>query len=334
MTSPSIEPTDPAPTRVLLIDDKEGEGALLHSEWDNRGVDMIHVHDVPSLLRLAEQRALHEVSAAIVDLDLGGASDGAAGGLQAVAALSAWKRKTGAPMPIVLRTQDVDDDRSLAAALAAELHGGPLPLWGKSRDDALRLLRYLHDESTTDPRPHGGQWVHPVRLIRDGRNERLLGDYLFGGRRGRVWSLIHQEFDPDVAVLYAGYHKRHKFWEQVNELFSAIVHLRGMDRHLHDLGGDPIRVEDIQREIAEDELTEVNIALDAIAAGPGQVPPETQHLIVGLLTTRRDELQAWLSGERDRKPSFNRNYDQGEFLGVFGRVLGHPDVVDLFTDDD
>ncbi len=318
---------------VLLIDDKEGEGALLHGEWDTLGVTTVHLRDLKSVLELVrpvipERR----FDAVVIDLDLGRTSSWTAGGLQTVAEISRWRQRTWQTFDIVLRTQDVDDDRSLAAVLAAEIHGGALPLWGKSREDSHHLLRYLSADADSrgELRQYGGMAIHPVRLVRGERGERLLGEYLFEGRRGQVWALVQQEFDADIALLYAGFAKRNKFWDGVNGLFSAIVHLRGMDRHLHQLDGDVIRLNDIERDIAQDELKEVEIAIGAVVSGPGSVAAGS-NIILRLLEARRLELSSWLEGQRKRKPTFNRNYDQGEFLGVFGRVLGDEAVVELFT---
>lgn len=319
---------------VLLIDDKEGEGALLHGEWDACGVTTVHLQNLRSVLELVQPPVpARRFDAVVIDLDLGRTSSWSAGGLQAVAQISRWRARTGQTFEIVLRTQDVDDDRSLAAVLAAEIHGQALPLWGKSREDSRRLLAYLDGDPAVrqSAEAHGASVVHPVRLIRGERGERMLGEYLFDGRRGEVWSLVHQEFDADIALLYAGFAKRNKFWDGVNALFSAIVYLRGMDRHLHQLEGAAIRLNDIERDIAQDELDEVEIAISAVTAGAGKVAAGSHDVILRLLEARRLELSTWLEGQRERKPTFNRNYDQGEFLGVFGRVLGDPDVVELFA---
>ena len=201
---------------ILLVDDKEGEGALLHREWQHEGVRTHQAHDLNELLAVIRGQS-PTFDAVIIDLDLGRDSSGAAGGLQAISAISRWQAQSGSACTIALRTQDVDDDRSLSAVLAAELLGCPLPLWGKRPEDAHALLAYLSASSheAVNPTDFGGVMVHPVRFVKEERGEVALGEYLFGGQRGQVWTFLFEGYDADVAVLYAGYQKRNKFWDQV-----------------------------------------------------------------------------------------------------------------------
>lgn len=325
---------------VLLVDDKEGEGALLDREWAHADVRVWQVRDLDELLAATRGQANQSGvplprtwDAAIIDLDLGLRADGAAGGLQAVNAIRRWQATNDRPWPLVLRTQDVDDDRSLAAVLAAELLDDPLTLWGKHPQDAANLLSYLRSSShgpATAPQ-FGGTLVHPVRVMRDERGAQLLSDFLFSGRRAVVWQRIFEGFDADVAVLAAGYPRRDKFWNQVNSLFSAIVYLRDLDDHLHMLDGTILRLTDIERRIAVDELEEVDLAIREVQRGLPDSEPHVKNRVLQVLQDRRTELDDWIDGRRAKKPTFNRNYDQGEFIGVFGRVLGNPEVKEIFT---
>lgn len=327
------------PMDVLLIDDKEGEGALLDLLWREEGVRIWHARHLSAVLSVTQgtphpHGALvpESLDAVVIDLDLGGGSDGAAGGVQAICAIKRWQVDHVRTWPVVLRTQDVDDARSLAAVLAAELLGEPLPLWGKRRSDARSLLAYLRarEERRADVEEFGGTLVHPVKIIREERGEQNLGAFLFGGRRSVVWARIFEGFDADVAVLAAGYARRNKFWDQVNALFSAIVYLRDKGDQLHTLGGGPLRLTDFEHKIATDELDEVDLAISEVQRELRDSDPHVKDKVLEVLATRRAELDGWINGERMRKPSFNRNYDQGEFLGVFGRVLGNAEIRDLF----
>ena len=60
------------------------------------------------------------------------------------------------------------------------------------------------------------------------------------------------------------------------------------------------------------------------------MPEDTKNFLVARLEEDRINTELWLEGRSRRRPSQKRNMEQGEFLGAFGRVLGHPDVVDLF----
>ena len=124
---------------VLLIDDKDGEGALLIREWAPHGVRVLHLDKLDDFDQVAAggrpdgwPDPPYDVQAAIIDLDLGSKFPGPAGGIVATERLLRWQRANRTLIPLVLRTQDVDDDRALAAVLAAELAEKPLPLWGKS----------------------------------------------------------------------------------------------------------------------------------------------------------------------------------------------------------
>lgn len=324
---------------VLLIDDKEGEDLVLHKAWDPEGIRIHHVDNLDDALLITngggpatDDAALPKFDAVIIDLDLGIESSGSAGGLQAASAVSQWRDREQQPFQIVLRTQDVDDDRSLSAVLAAELLGGPIPLWGKSSEDATSLLAYLREAANgeTNPAKFGGMFVHPVTFMRGERGVKPLGAYLLNGRRGRVWTHIYEGMDADLAVASAGYVKRNKFWEDVNDLFSAIVYLRDMEDHMHRWDGTPLRLSDIERKIVLDELQEANFAIDGVSSGTYDVPAKSKDLVLALLKKRRDELDDWLNGLRNKRPSLNRNWDQGEFVGVFGRVIGNHDVYELF----
>ncbi len=325
---------------VLLVDDKEGEGALLDRVWGDEGVRVWQVRDLSEVLSVTRGQPHHSgvafpesLDAVIIDLDLGLNADGAAGGLQALNAVRKWQAAQSLVWPVVLRTQDVDDDRSLSAVLAAELLGKPLSLWGKRPEDARSLLRFLRSRgSTSDAEAYGGTVVHPVRVVKEERGEQFLGEFLFGGRRAVVWERIFEGFDADVAVLAAGYHRRNKFWDQVNALFSAIVYLRDLDDHLHMLNGTPLRLIDIERRIAADELLEVDLAINEVQRGLRDSEPHVKDRVLQVLQDRRNELDEWINERRTKKPSFNRNFDQGEFIGVFGRVLGNPEVLELFAD--
>lgn len=321
---------------ILLVDDKEGEGALLEKAWSNEAVRVWHIDELPKLTiaddpqaRETEPRIPDRLDAVIIDLDLGQKAFGPAGGLLAIHALKEWQTDPANSPTIILRTQDVDDDRSLAAVLAAELIGEPLTLWGKSSQNAMEILSYLRDENST-PKMHGGSVVHPVRIVRDERGEQLLGKFLFQKRRAKVWERIHDGFDADIAVLTAGFPKRNKFWDQVNGLFSAIVFLRDRGEQLHTLNGAVLRLTDIEREIARDELDEVGMAIYEVQRGLQDSQPQVKDRVLQVLLSRQTELDDWISERRDKKPSFNRNYDQGEFMGVFSRVLGHPEIQELF----
>lgn len=327
---------------VLLVDDKEGEGALLDRVWGDEGVRVWQVRDLSEVLSVTRGQPHHSgapipesLDAVIIDLDLGRGADGAAGGLQAINAIRRWQEHHLRAWPIILRTQDVDDDRSLSAVLAAELLGEPLALWGKRPKDALNLLTYLRTkaDNPADPEVHGGALVHAVRVVKEERGEQLLGEFLFGGRRAVVWERIFEGFDADVAVLAAGYHRRDKFWDQVNALFSAIVYLRDLDDHLHMLNGTPLRLIDIERRIAADELLEVDLAINEVQRGLRDSEPHVKDRVLQVLRDRRNELDEWINERRTKKPSFNRNFDQGEFIGVYGRVLGNPEVLELFKEN-
>lgn len=326
---------------VLLVDDKEGEGALLDRVWGDEGVRVWQVRDLSEVLSVTRGQPHHSgaevpesLDAAIIDLDLGRGADGAAGGLQAVDAIRRWQQTHGRTWPIVLRTQDVDDDRSLSAVLAAELLGEPLARWGKRPKDASNLLAYLRspEVAPADAEAYGGTVVHPVRVVEEERGGQLLGEFLFGGRRAVVWERIFEGFDADVAVLAAGYHRRNKFWVQVNALFSAIVYLRDLDDHLHMLNDTPLRLIDIERRIAADELLEVDLAINEVQRGLRDSEPHVKDRVLQVLQDRRNELDEWINERRTKKPSFNRNFDQDEFIGVFGRVLGNPEVLELFKE--
>ncbi|MCL3836883.1 hypothetical protein [Aeromicrobium duanguangcaii] len=325
---------------VLLVDDKEGEGALLDRVWQNEDVRVWQVRDLSELLSVTRGRPLRSgamvpesLDAVIIDLDLGHAADGAAGGLQSINAIRQWQESHIRKWPIVLRTQDVDDDRSLSAVLAAELLDEPLALWGKRPQDAVNLLSFLRSApvAPVHVESFGGALVHPVRILKEERGEQLLGEFLFGGRRAVVWERIYEGFDADVAVLAAGYARRNKFWDQVNALFSAIVFLRDLDDHLHKLNGTPLRLTDIERRIAADELVEVDLAINEVQRGLQDSRPEVKERVLQVLRDRRGELDDWINERRTKKPSFNRNFDQGEFIGAFGKVLGNPEVLALFV---
>lgn len=326
---------------VLLVDDKEGEGALLDRVWGEEDVRVWQVRDLTEVLSVTRGQPHHSgvpipdtPDATIIDLDLGRNADGAAGGLQAASAIRHWQRTHARTWPLVLRTQDVDDDRSLSAVLTAELLGEPLAMWGKRPEDALNLLSYLRSSPITpaNAEAYGGTIVHPVRVVKEERGEQLLGEFLFSGRRAIVWERIFEGFDADVAVLAAGYHRRNKFWDQVNALFSAIVYLRDLDDQLHMLNGTPLRLIDIERRIAADELLEVDLAINEVQRGLRDSEPHVKDRVLQVLQDRRNELDEWINERRTKKPSFNRNFDQGEFIGVFGRVLGNPEVLELFKE--
>lgn len=57
-----------------------------------------------------------------------------------------------------------------------------------------------------------------------------------------------------------------------------------------------------------------------------------RNRVLQLLLSRQAELDGWINERRDKKPSFNRNDDQGEFMGSFSRVLGHPEIQGLFEE--
>jgi hypothetical protein len=231
-----------------------------------------------------------------------------------------------------LRTQDVDDDRSLAAVLAAELFGGPLPLWGKTTKDVVQLLAYLKavNKGPVPPANYGATVVHPVKFIKQERGERLLGEDLLSGRRGVVWERIAEGFDADIAIGAAGYEKPYKFWEQVNILFGAILHLHDAGDSIHLLGGTPLRLIDFERQVVEDELLDIHRAIYEVNQPDNPISANSKGTILKNLSTRQAKLNKWLANPSKNKPSTNRDWDRGEFIGIFGRVLGNPEVLELF----
>lgn len=322
---------------VLLIDDKEGESALLVREWESRGIRVLHSDDLLDVATMLKgetppgwPEGPYDVAAAVIDLDLGHKGPGPAGGVVATQVIRTWRADTSASFPIVLRTADVDDDRSLAAVLAAEVVGGPLPLWGKEATEAGALLDFIeaHREHATDPAEFGARLVQPVRFVRDERHERLLGRFLYDGARADVWERLRDGFDAEAAILAAGYQSHNKFWEPINGLIGAIIHLRDNGVALHDLGGEAIRIADVEREMDLEVVADIDIAMYAVRALPDTTDAARSRILAALTATKQQYVDSLEHGTR--RPSQNRNVDQGEFLGAFGRVLGHPEVVDIF----
>ena len=273
----------------------------------------------------------YDLRAAIIDLDLGHKGPGPAGGVVAIDRLLRWQRSNQRSVFIGLRTADVDDDRSLAAVLAAELAERPLPLWGKSQSAAQQLSSYIlaFRSQPADPVAHGAHMVHPVRFVKEERGEHRLGEYLYEGRRAAVWERLWDGFDVEPAILAAGYKDHNKYWEQHRSLIASILHLRDNGTGLHALGGATLRLPDIQREIFAEAIEDLDIAIYAVGK-QRELDEDTRDAVLRSLEKDKTEIQNWLDGTRKTQPSQKRNVEQGEFLGVFGRVLGHPDVVELF----
>ena len=320
------------------MDDKEGEDALLVREWEPFDIRVLHSDDLSDFEVMAGggrpdgwPEPPYNLQAAVIDLDLGHKGPGPAGGVVATHRLLRWQRENRTSIPIALRTADVDDDRALAAVLAAELVDGPLPLWGKSSEDAARLHDFIVDSRSEvrDPLPYGATLVHPVRFMKEERGQHLLGEFLYDGRRASVWERLWDGFDPETAILAAGYRDHNKFWEQHNGLIAAIVHLRDNGTSLHQLRGRVLRLPDIEREIYAEILQDIDVAVYAVRC-QDDMPEDTKNFLVARLEEDRINTELWLEGRSRRRPSQKRNMEQGEFLGAFGRVLGHPDVVDLF----
>ena len=323
---------------VLLIDDKEGEGAFLIREWEHHGIRVLHSDDLKDFDVMAEggrpdgwPEGPYELGAAVIDLDLGNKGPGPAGGIVATDKLLRWQRNNRRSIAIALRTADVDDDRALAAVLAAELAERPLPLWGKSKGAAecLRSFVLASRDAIVDPALHGAQLVHPVWFIKEERGENLLGEYLYDGRRARVWERLWEGFDVEPAILAAGYKDHNKYWEQHRWLIAAILHLRDNGTGLHALGGSTLRLPDVQRDIYAEAIEDLEVAIYAVKS-QDDIDDHTKEVIIHSLEKDKVEFQSWLDGQRKTRPSQKRNVEQGEFLGVFGRVLGHPEVVELF----
>ncbi|RHW25412.1 hypothetical protein D0Z08_19485 [Nocardioides immobilis] len=323
---------------VLLIDDKDGEEALLAREWADADVRVLHSDDLTDLeVMMAGGQpegwpdGPYDVAAAVVDLDLGNRGPGPAGGIVATHRISAWLRDVRRSAPIILRTADVDDDRSLAAVLAAEVAEGPLPLWGKTSADAASLLSFIRAsvEGTVEPGRCGASIVHPVRFIREERGDQLLGNFLYDGPRSDVWERLRDGFDPETAVLSTGVKKHNKFWDHQKGLIAAILYLRDQGSPLHTIGGKVVRIRDIERDIDLAVLHSINVAIYAVEKLPDSAEAARRDAL-RLLEANRAAYQEWLEGEGTRRPYQNRNNDQGDFWGTFGRVLGHPEVVELF----
>lgn len=323
---------------MLLIDDKEGEEALLSRYWDASRARVLHTRDLADFETMAAggrpegwPEPPYDVVAAVIDLDLGHQGPGPAGGIVATHRISSWARDNRLSLPIVLRTEDVDDDRSLAAVLAAELLEAPIPLWGKSAEEAGQLLEFIaaSRDGIVEPAAYGGHSVHPVRFIREERGEQLLGDYLYDGQRAEVWDRLAEGFDLQTAVLAIGVKKHNRFWDHLNSLFAALLHMRDTGSPLHLLAGRTLRLRDVEREIALAVKQNIELAQQAVRTAP-DLSEVARRDVIKLLEDDRQAYVAWLEGHAARPPYQNRNNDQGDFWGTFGRVLGHPDVVDLF----
>ncbi|MFT4263474.1 MAG: hypothetical protein QM572_08845 [Nocardioides sp.] len=338
---------------VLLIDDKEGEGALLVREWEEAGIRVLHSDDLDDLAVMLDggrpdgwPDGPYEIEAAVIDLDLGGKklglkTLGAAGGIVATDRLFRWRQRSGKNFPIALRTADVIDDRALAAVLAAEIAGRPLPLWGKSSVAAQRLRAFVLDslDDVVQEAAYGAVMVHPVRFVKGERGENLLGDYLYDGKRADVWRKLWDGWEVEPAILAAGYRSHNKFWETHQWLIATILHLRDQGRGLHELNGERLRLPDYEEQIWAETIGDLDQAIYDVAK-QDDLADSTKRVILASLRKDLSEIEMFLAGKNlkrrkngnlvNTRPSQKRNVEQGEFLGVYGQVLGHPEVVKLF----
>lgn len=327
---------------VLVVDELEGESALLHKVWageDLRIVVAASLSDLQLILTGRSPAHTHpgpySFRAALVDLDLGDKSSGPAGGVLAIHHLREWMGATEIEIPIVLRTGDFDDGRSMAAVLGAELLGGPLPWWGKTSNEARQILEFLqalgHDAHAR-PTSHGATLIQRV-LVRQAESGpgRYLSQLLYEGSRPEVWKKI-PEVGPETAHVYGGYPDRNEFWENLNDLVLAINYLRDTDQPLHALEGRDLRPGAIGNELLVLASAQVDEALEALTTDKVALSTSSKRKeALGKLRSRQAWFRTWLEDSDTRKPSQNNNLEQGEFLGAYAGVVCHPEVVDLLA---
>jgi len=328
---------------VLLIDELEGESALLHRVWGGEDVRIVVATSLDNLRRILTGKQLantpptpYNFRAALVDLDLGDESEGPAGGLVAVHELLEWREATEIETPIILRTGDLDDGRSMAAVLAAELLGGPLPWWGKSSAEARETLDYL-TALGTDPRArpttYGAKLIQRVQVrLGEGGIVRHLGQVLYEGSRGEVWKKMLED-GPEAAHVYGGFQDRNKFWEpHLKDVILAINFLRDNDEPLHLLEGRDLRPGTIEVELMETATKQIDRAVEALTSETVALSTNSKlKKALSALEARKAWLREWLDTGEGRQPSQHRNLENGEFLGAYGPVICNSVVADLMS---